>query len=286
VSGIFTDIDNTFVYDGCKAATVAVLGLACKRRMPVVAVTGADLNSVFSRIMADELPYFRALATSCGTEIYFLSKGGYYQDHHWDNQLRSRFNRKEVFFRAENLAREWAVTSPGCELEIQKKKVTEKYKVSFYFKASDGLVASMAAEEILSYFSEYQLAWCEDITWEPKDGLRRYCVDVLAANKQDAVEYITEQLGITDGIVAGDSGNDAEMVLDCDRRFVGVVVGGAREELKEALRKRDPRPVGKIQDSRGFSRYYLDGRFVLVDEHPDRRGPESILAALEVLYSA
>jgi hypothetical protein len=111
-----------------------------------------------------------------------------------------------------------------------------------------------------------------------------YCVFIVPTTKAGAVSYLTNTLGIQRGMIAGDSGNDLDM-LTHSSRFTGVVVGGAKRELLAAVEK-----LTVSRKSRGsassFQTFLLENGTEItlyIEPHPDRKGAHSILRAAEIL---
>jgi len=64
--------------------------------------------------------------------------------------------------------------------------------------------------------------------------MKKYCLDILATTKSGAVQYLRQLLGITRGIIAGDSGNDVDMLLESSP-LTAVLVGGYEPYARSAI---------------------------------------------------
>ena len=107
----------------------------------------------------------------------------------------------------------------------------------------------------------------------------KYCLDVVPVSKSDAIGYVIKNIKPDRVIVAGDSGNDADMLFK--NGSVAIITGGAKPELlKEVEAKLLPvileKSVTKIRQPDGSEKIYYK-------ELSDRVGPESILHALHIL---
>lgn len=265
---VFTDIDNTFYRPDRASDSRRLTELLASECIPLVAVTGPAFNAVYQRIVSGELPHFAAIASAVGTEIHHLWDDGgqlfYQADQAWREGLLARgFKRDLVVQAAEGLLTrvnrdhpEWNVTFQGGD--------PEDFKVSFHYHARSSGEASLIAAVLSGEFPNFCTLWCEDINWTPRGNLRRYCFDVLPVTKVHPVNHLFSEMGLKGGLVAGDSGNDATMILDSCSQLTGVVVGGAREELLTAVAAASGRKTGKSVIT------FNDGTL----------GPESLMAAV------
>lgn len=264
----FSDIDNTYHLPGLQADSRRLSERLAELDMPLVAVTGARFSSAHRRILSGELPPFAVVASSVGTEIRVVTDVAtaiYQEDLSWRaRMIATGFNLnhgavqalRELVDRLRFERPEWGVVvQPGDP---------EAFKFSLHYFAPDTDEAASIAAELGRPCEGLRQVWCYDINSPP--GRKRFCFDVLAADKADLVNYMAEAMGLTGGLVAGDSGNDAGMILHARDDLLGVVVGGATPELLAEVEKTDLRGRGK--------RLFVD--------HPStRRGPQSLLAAVE-----
>ncbi|MBI5044658.1 MAG: HAD hydrolase family protein [Candidatus Levybacteria bacterium] len=294
-TALFTDIDNTFVADGKNDASSKLWNSALEGNFPVVAVTGNGLADVQARIASGELPYFSAIASCVGTEIWVLNGDGtdrrYLQDNAFAQEVASHgYDRKAIAALGAALIEEMSVTSPASGFVFQQPEQEEAlllgqgrqvqpYKTSFYFLSSqdayDGLVSS-----IRDQFSGQKVVICEEIGHNSKiqpGEAKKYCVDVLPVTKSDAVNYLKSSLDIDIAVVAGDSGNDTEMLEGSGD--VSILVGGARDEAVAAISEEAGSGSGKGSFRRVGDKLYYQ-------EASERVGPESIIHAAEILRRA
>lgn len=242
-SALITDIDDTFYKAGHDGAVQAAWDLRAKANdapYPIIAVTGGDYEQlVRGRLESKELPELDVLVTSVGTEIrYLASDGSYRKDEVYDGLLkRTGYDRLRIVRAVQKiLADNFAITFQNSAEEISYVKTPDllylPYKVSLHFYAEDdpNEVARLFARE----FPDCKIVVCEAID-QSATPRKKYCLDIVAANKADAVNYLIQKLELSRGVVAGDSGNDIDMLLDTPGSFVAVAVGGHKTELRAAL---------------------------------------------------
>lgn len=262
----FMDIDNTFFRPDRAQDSWRLVQALKERNMPLVAVTGAKHASVERRIRSGELPPFAVVASAVGTEIRFLTEAGTYQDDlFWQAQLTGR-GFCETSGPVQELCRlveVLRVSKPEWGVELQGGS-PQRFKFSLYFRARDTAEAQAIYGELAQACDAFRTVWCQDINFLAQAGeKKRYCFDVLVADKRDAVNYLVAQMGLEGGLVAGDSGNDSTMILESCHKLLGVVVGGSRPELMEAV---SAPGVDKIR--------------LFVEDEPTRLGPQTLLAVL------
>lgn len=248
-SALITDIDNTLYRAGHKVAVQAAWDLRAKATeapYPIIAVTGAGYEQlVRARIEAHELPVLDVLVTSVGTEIrYLLPDGSYQKDEIYDEQLKSTgYNRLSVVRQAQEIiaAQEHEVTfqNPAAESAYLASldPTYLPYKASLHFFAEDG--GKEIQKVFKRKFSDLKIVVCEEINHnaklKPDEKRKKYCLDIMPATKADAVNYLIKKFVIEQGVMAGDSGNDIDMLLETPKSFVAVAVGGHKAEIKQAL---------------------------------------------------
>lgn len=280
-SALITDIDNTWYRADDQDAVQAAWELrerASAAPYPIIAVTGAGFNElVWRRIKSGELPRPEVLVSGVGSDIRFLSsENSFIKDEEYDAQLRETgFRRSEVLLAIKGLLPR--LRADGAEISFQEPEKEaacldnhdpdyQPYKVSLHFLADEAGVQSTAVV-FGREFPRFKIVICEEIYHNaalPSDALRKkYCLDVVAANKAFAVNYLTKKLGLERGVVAGDSGNDIDMLLDTPVSFMAVAVGGHKLELKAALEAH--KAAKKTQ------------KLILIDTHGERLGAQTLL---------
>ena len=113
--------------------------------------------------------------------------------------------------------------------------------------------------------------------------VKKYCLDVLPLTKAGAVDYLTRIASIKKGVVAGDSGNDVNMLLESGT-MNAVLVGGYKKEAEqkitnEVTKKEGTRSFRSIETPEGKKAVYIEGK-------PGVLAAESIIRAVKILNRA
>ena len=163
----------------------------------------------------------------------------------------------------------------------------QEFKVSFHFFADSPEGVETIAREAEQRFPGQELVICEEINYNnqlsPEAQRKKYCLDVVPITKAGAVEYVVKRTEVKKGLVAGDSGNDTDMLMKSGK-LQAVIVGGAKSELTSAVDATAVEKPGKSSFRRVVGE---DGTLkAMYVERGDRKGPESINYAGEVLQRA
>jgi len=205
------DIDHTLLGD--RAALERLLELLRERRGEVAfgIATGRVLPSAMRVLKEWGVPTPGVLITAVGTEIHYTT-GGLIEDLGWQHTIDHRWQPERV--------RELLADVPG--LKPQPKRQQRRFKVSYFI---DPEVAPSAAK----LRARLREAGVAATVISSHDAY----LDVLPsrASKGRAVLYLARRWGLdTERIlVAGDSGNDADMLRSGAR---AVVVGNHSPELE------------------------------------------------------
>lgn len=281
-SALITDIDNTFYradHEGAVQAAWDLRKKATAAPYPIIAVTGNGFEVVQQRLQ-NELPGFEVIIGSVGTEIWFLLPDGTFKkDDVYEKQLQALgYDRKSIVQSASQLIK--SMSKKGAEIDFQDhtKEVAYlenpspeylPYKVSLHFFAED---PEDIGETFEREFSNHKIVVCEEIhynaTLSPNERRKKYCLDIMAATKSDAANYIIKRLDLEQGVVAGDSGNDIDMLLETPGSFVAVAVGGHKSELGVALEKYAPKRTTGVS--------YIGQKPVFIDK-TERRAAQTLL---------
>ena len=301
---LFTDIDNTFYRQERDFASRQLFAAAMKNSYPVVAITGNEFTEIKRRIESGELPRFQVVAGAVGTEIWVLreERGNpeYVKDEFFhDCLVDTGYDRKVIVRKSRQAIQEVGKQYPESsfnfqipekqhELEASPDPHYQPFKVSFHFFADKDSLGKIT-EDIAGRFPDQTVIVCEEIGYNknlaPEAKKRKYCLDILPATKADTVDYIARVAGIKRGIVAGDSGNDSEMLLRSEI-LNGVLVGGYKPE---AGRDVDASIENKKQGERSFQRIKVSedkDRLIYIEQKPERLAAESILRATKILQRA
>lgn len=271
---LITDIDNTFYRADSPTAIDAAWQLRKRctaNQRPIIAVTGNHYPDVQQRIDSGELPQFEVIVGSVGTEIWYLHDGIYIPDATFEEQLQNMgYVAKRVIDDAAILIKKLATTLPTANLSFQKNNST--YKTSLHFFAANQQAITAITSAFANQFPSFKIITCEEIhynaTLASDDQHKRYCLDIVPSTKADAVNYLIDAFDIKQGIIAGDSGNDSDMLMTTPDSFVSVAVGGCKNELRDAI-------MAVTTDNGMFRR--RGNKWFFVDTANDRKAAETLL---------
>lgn len=260
---------------GLGTVTHALAGRLAGDGVPLFSVTGASKEHVVERIRSGELPSFACLTAAVGTEVYLLQGGEYVLDPEWRLKLaREGFDRAALSGELQSLVAGLNRQHSHWNIVTQDGR-PEPFKISFWYMARTVAEAEEIYRLLAAPFAHFRTVWCEDINYAGPG--KRFCFDVLAADKRDAVAFLVERFGINAGLVCGDSGNDTSMLFEGPKCLTGVIVGGARQQLISAATER------VVSNADQFS-VSADGRKFYLENDPTRKGPQSILHVYDLLF--
>jgi sucrose-6F-phosphate phosphohydrolase len=209
---LVSDVDGTLLDEGRPTAgleTLRTLVETMRPRIRLVYATGRTFDSMTELIGDGVLPRPDAMATSVGTELWLTPFDG--ADADYQNHISRGFNRERVMAAA--------VSFP--QITPQPDEYQSPVKASFFLEDP----------EVVPRFEE--LLARADAGGRVIYSCDRF-LDVLPrlAGKRNAVDHLCDRLGIRRSrvMVAGDSGNDLDMLSDPD--FRAVAVGNAGKELE------------------------------------------------------
>lgn len=304
-----SDIDGTLetVFSQEVIGPGKLLAELDQKSIPTAYVTGNSIDVVLDRIKQSQLPAASIIISAVGTEIWFKANSDpsdlkYIQDEVYSQMLKGRYYRRfivEDAFKFVDDLYEADLKADGDIYNLVLQKAEEEkqflrdgttpegqsFKVSFTFFASRDEMLKRVQEDALIRFPGQRVIICEELNhnsqMSPTDKRKKYNLDVLPVTKAEAVNYVSAALGADCTIVAGDSGNDFEMLTESGD--VAIIVGNARPELRNPIRnmfsKWEKGLYHKTKE-RGRSKIYVD------DTGTNRVGPESIEHAMRVLDRA
>ncbi len=210
---LISDIDNTLIGDKKRLAelihwlrqNVSTLGFGV--------ATGRTLESAIAILKKNRVPLPNILITSVGSEINYGPE--LFPDIGWANHIRHLWRRDDLVNAMVNI--------PG--LELQSNENQREFKLSYNVTSSQ----MPPLEEIYHHLHELKLH--AKLIYSHNEFL-----DILPvrASKGHAIRYLSYKWGLPlkSFLVAGDSGNDSEMLVG---DTLAVVVGNHSSEL-ETLR--------------------------------------------------
>jgi sucrose-phosphate synthase len=210
---LVSDIDNTLIGDKAGLARLLVVPRGTGRELAFAIATGRNLESTLEVLKQWRVPVPDILITSVGSEINYGR--GLRRDIGWSNHIRHLWRRDAL----------QQVMSEIPGLTLQKPESQREFKLSY--NADPATMPSLRSLQttLRSHGLHARLIYSHEAF-----------LDVLPvrASKGHAVRYLAYKWGLPlrAFLVAGDSGNDAEMLLGDTLR---VVVANHSPEL-ESLR--------------------------------------------------
>ncbi len=286
---VASDIDHTFWLKGYEQTAQALQRELEKQSIPLAYVSGRGFSAVRGLQREDGLPAADVIASSVGTQRYLQRAGAMQLDRGFDQQIAARGFQKDPVRKL--LAESRALERPGLRVELQPGNLgpEETNKLSYYVTAP----RAWASAHLGSYQRALQervgtrakVVVAEDIHFQAPDQ-QRFCVDFLPVTKETSLVDLAGARPGTQVLTAGDSGNDAGLLLDVPAPGISVVVGGAKQELvREVLSRTEATAVKHLRKVRVPTPNGPIERLVYLGTHApgDERGPESIARALELL---
>lgn len=214
---IVTDIDNTLIGDRRYQDEFIKFILEHRDEIGFGVATGRTVESAVEILRANGCPMPDFLITSVGAELYYAYNEQFTASTGWASHIDYQWNRDKIV----------ALLRRFSFLEYQEEETQRPFKVSYYVHVPDEEVESVRRElarhkiRCNFVFSHHQF------------------LDLLPirASKGLAVRYLAYRWNIShdDIIVAGDSGNDEDMLTG---EMLGIVVGNHSAELEKLRGKR------------------------------------------------
>lgn len=203
-----TDLDGTLVGD--RKGLDDLLGYynSQEYKVSLIYITGRHFQSALSLIKEESLPIPEVLITDVGTEIH--TGPDFIKDHTWEQRMQQQWQPEEIDRIAASLK------------GLKKQQLPVTNRCSYY------------TEDIKTVEAFEQQLKSEDISHKLiYSGGRDLDILPAKSGKGAALEYILDKFNAreTKILVAGDSGNDIEMLT---LGFPSVIVGNAMPELLES----------------------------------------------------
>ena len=209
---LISDIDNTLLGES-EAAQAFNLWHGDQHDMRFGIATGRSLHSALAILAQNRVAPPAVMITSVGSEIYHRAHGGIYvRDDAWTATIDAGWNRDAIA----------ALLATHGDLHPQSPLEQRSHKLS-YFTAGEADIAERVRDLLArSGFAASVI-----------HSHGRY-LDILplAASKGTAVDYVRRSAGMRRDqvIVAGDSGNDVEMLRACAH---AIIVGNYSDGLAQ-----------------------------------------------------
>jgi len=246
---LMSDIDNTLIGDREGLEEVAAWLREHAHSVAFGIATGRSLESTLKVVKSCSVPLPNILVTSVGTEINYGPS--LVPDAGWANHIRYKWRRESL---AEAMS-----SVPGLELQAMENQ--REFKLSY--DVNPELMPSLT--QIYRHLREHGLS--AQLVYSHEAFL-----DVLPvrASKGHAIRYLAYKWGLPlkNFLVAGDSGNDEEMLRG---DTLGVVVGNHSSEL-ESLRGLEQIYFAQEACARGILEgihHYRFDEFVILNEQTE-----------------
>ncbi len=207
---IITDIDNTLIgEDNSRLPDLAQLLRDQRERIGFGIATGRTIESALQILSEHDLPEPDVMITSVGAEIYYGANR--HPDKGWAAHLSNQWNRARI----QNILDELDF------LDYQEEDTQRPFKISYNMDPGKDRISTVH-QTLQKNRIRYTLIYSHD-----------QFLDILPhrASKGKAIRYLAYKwdVPLADILVAGDSGNDAEMLRG---DLAGVVVGNYSCELE------------------------------------------------------
>ena len=209
---IVSDIDHTLLGDDSSLEEFINILDKIDSKVGFAVATGRTVDSAFSVLKEKNVPYPDIIISSVGAEIYYNYHGRLINSTGWDAHIKHQWNREKIK----------KLLDLFDFLQYQEESTQRKFKISYYTsdvpenieKVKFALIKSKIKANVIFSHGQY--------------------LDILPyrASKGKAIRYLAYRWNIPYEkiLVAGDSGNDSEMLKG---DLLGVVVANYSPELEE-----------------------------------------------------
>jgi len=208
---IVSDIDYTLIGNDEKLNEFKNQLKTLPNKVGFAVATGRTVSSAFDVLNENEVPLPDVIISSVGSEIYYNYRGRLVYSKGWDAHISHQWKRQAIV----------GLLSKLDFLEIQEEETQRKFKISYYTSDDPGYIPEIK-----------QLLMKNKIKANIIFSHGQY-LDILPyrASKGKAIRYLAYRWNLLyDNIlVAGDSGNDEEMLKG---ELLGVVVANHSPELE------------------------------------------------------
>ncbi len=212
---LITDIDHTLIGNPRALKQLIELIQSVQNKLLFGIATGRNIESTRKILHDWNIPLPSVMVTAVGTEIYYGD--GENMDHDWEKHIQHDWFPEKIK----------RVMSRFPGLESQPEDVQRPYKLSYYSGGEYKISKYEVMKELMEYHLLTKVIQAKEIF-----------LDILPirASKGLAIEYVARKLEIPMEriLVAGDSGNDEEMLFSTPK---GIVVGNYSHELDYLKKK-------------------------------------------------
>ncbi len=209
---LVTDIDYTLLGDDKSLKEFNDILNGTKQKIGFAVATGRTVDSAVEALTKNKVPMPDVIISSVGSEIYYKHEHKLIYSKGWAAHIKKAWDREKIVTLLKNFD----------FLQYQEEGTQREFKISYYtlnvpeniIKVKEAIIKSKLKANII--FSHGQF------------------LDILPfrASKGKAIRYLSYRWNIPHEniLVAGDSGNDAEMLKG---DLLGVVVANYSEELEQ-----------------------------------------------------
>lgn len=245
---IFTDIHESWDSFITRPQRKQLDTICRKYFIPRVALTGYSIDNELREHAKDQTSLFDILVSSGGTRIDIRYKDEnktelYVQDTEYEKTFISNsfWNKDTVLEQSKSIIQAYRNKYPNCQFKFQKENGgTELYRIGFHFFASSLEERNEIYTAIQALFPHLRIVAAEDRDFNMQFRLdewpRKFCLDIAAAHKLDAAQYIVNVLGIDNGLGIGNATNDLEFMLYTPH-IMPVLVGGSTIDAHSIIDK-------------------------------------------------
>lgn len=212
---IICDIDNTLTGDPESLKELTALLKKNSLHIGFGVATGRSIDSALQHLAENGVPIPDVMVTSVGSEIYYHSRNN--RDNGWSRHINQKWNKETI--------RRLMATLPF--VKPQDLETEREFKISYYMEPNKEHLAQIH-DLLTQNRCRYQLIYSH-----------QKFLDVLPqrASKGKAIRYLSYkwEIPLENFLVAGDSGNDEEMLRGEPH---GVVVGNFSKEMDVLRGKR------------------------------------------------
>jgi len=209
---IITDIDNTLLGDEDQTIKFSEILRNSHKEIRFAVATGRTVESALEILTEKNVLHPDIIISSVGSEIYYNREGHLIYSKGWDAHISNQWNRDKIV----------EILKEIKFLTYQEEKTQRKFKVSYYVQENENHVEKVR-----------ELLISEKIKANIIFSHGQY-LDILPyrASKGKAIRYLAYRWNIPyeNILVAGDSGNDEEMLKG---ELLGVVVSNYSSELEK-----------------------------------------------------
>jgi sucrose-phosphate synthase len=207
---IVSDIDHTLLGDDTALINFNNLLNGINSDIGFAVATGRTVDSAFEVLKENNVMLPIVIISSVGSEIYYNYKGELIFSKGWQAHIKYQFNRQKIYDMMKQLN----------FLQYQEEENQREFKISYYTSDNPGNL-EMVKKVLMKNKMKTNVIFSHG-----------QFLDILPyrASKGKAIRYISYRWNIPNEniLVAGDSGNDEEMLKG---DLLGVVVGNHTPEL-------------------------------------------------------